>query len=225
MDINIKYKPSYAMALVNLNQDESIMVESGAMVSKSTNIDIQTHRMNKQDGFLKSFAKSLVSGESFFMNTFTAKNGNGTIEIAPTIPGDIEKIELNSTIYVQASSYLAGHPDLKIETKFQGMKGFFSGESLFFMKIYGNGPLLLSSYGGIEAIDIDGEFIVDTGHIVAFEEGINYKVHKFGGWKTFLFSGEGLVCTFSGKGRIWVQSKNLSSLTNWFSKVLPPKQQ
>ncbi|PJZ70156.1 TIGR00266 family protein [Leptospira perolatii] len=222
MKISLLYKPSYCVAKVDLASGESIKAEAGAMMSMSSGMNIETHKAQK-GGLLKSLKAAFLGGESFWMNTFTA-NQAGEVLLAPTLPGDIENVNLNGkTVFVQSSSFLAASPSIDIDTKFQGLKGFFSGESLFFLKLSGNGDLLISSYGGIETLDVEGDFIVDTGHIVAFEEGLNYKITKFGGWKSFFFGGEGLVARFQGKGKLWIQSRNVPGLGAWFRSELPPK--
>lgn len=224
MNIEIKYNPSYAMAIVNLGSGEQIIAEGGAMVSKSPNVSIETHRATKGKGLLQALKVSVLGGESFWMNTFTAAGNAGEVTLAPTLPGDIRSIDVTGTLFVQSSSFLAGATGLNIDTQFQGLKGFFTGESLFFLKVSGNGPLLISSYGGIEEIQVNGSLAVDTGHIVAFEEGLTYQVRKVGGWKSFFLGGEGLVCHFTGNGRLWVQTRNVPSLTNWLRDKLPPIQ-
>jgi uncharacterized protein (TIGR00266 family) len=222
MNIEIQYKPAYAIARVSLNDGESIKAESGSMMSMTSNMSIQTNRAQK--GIFKSLKLMALGGESFWMNTFTSK-GNGEVLLAPTLPGDVILVNLQGTVFVQSSSYMGSHPGIELDTQFQGLKGFFSGESLFFIKCSGSGSLILSSYGGIEELDVDGEMIVDTGHIVAFQESLTYKIQRFGGWKSFFLGGEGLTMKFSGKGRIWVQSRNTASLGKWFHKVLPAKKQ
>ena len=225
MRVEVKYDPSYSMAIVHLDQGEEIQSEGGAMVGKSPNITMETHRAAKGAGILKSLKTAFLGGESFWMNTFRAEGGSGEVALAPTLPGDVKVLNISQTVFVQSSSYLAGSPELSIDTKFQGLKGFFSGESLFFLKISGTGILLIASYGGIEEIQVNGGIIVDTGHIVAFEENLSYEIKKMGGWKSFFFSGEGLVCHFKGNGRIWVQSRNVPGLTRWLREKLPPKRQ
>ena len=101
------------------------------------------------------------------------------------------------------------------------MKGFFSGESLFLIKASGNGDIWFSSYGAILEIPVNGSYIVDTGYIVAFEDTLNYNVEMLGGLsfkslKTSIFGGEGLVCRFSGQGKLWIQTRHLGSLINVF---------
>ncbi|MCC5814938.1 MAG: TIGR00266 family protein [Leptospira sp.] len=223
MNIELQYKPAYAIARVNLSAGESVKAESGAMVSMSSNVKIKTGRA-QSGSLLKSLKVMALGGESFWMNTFTAENNPGEVILAPTLPGDVQKLDLQGTVFVQSTSFLASEIGIELDTKFQGMKGFFSGESLFFLKCSGRGALILSSYGGIEEIDVDGEIIVDTGHIVAFEEGLNYRIQKFGGWKSFFLGGEGLTMRFSGKGKMWIQTRNTPDLGKWFREVLPPIQ-
>jgi uncharacterized protein (TIGR00266 family) len=85
----------------------------------------------------------------------------------------------------------------------------------------GEGDVFVNSYGGIHEVPVDGKFIVDTGHIVAFEGTLDFRVRSIGGLKSLLFSGEGLVCEFTGRGTLWVQSRNLSALTGWLRPMLP----
>lgn len=223
MNIQVLYKPSYSVAKVNLSSGESIKAEAGALMSMSSHIQMQTSKA-QSGGIFKSLKAAFLGGESFWMNTFSASQP-GEVLLAPTLPGDIENLELNGTIFIQSSSFLAAKPEIDIDTKFQGLKGFFSGESLFFLKLSGRGPVLISSYGGIEVLDVEGEFIVDTGHIVAFEEGLQYEITKFGGWKSFFLGGEGLVARFKGRGRLWLQSRNVPSLGAWFRSELPPRKE
>lgn len=193
------------------------------MVAKSDNISIETHKAQK-GGLFKSLKGMLLGGESFWMNTFTAHSSQGHVKLAPTLPGDIARVDLQSqTVYVQSTGFLASTPDIEIDTKFQGLKGFLSGESLFFLKLSGTGPLLIASYGGMQAIDVADSFIIDTGHIVAFEDSLTYEIAKFGGWKNFFLGGEGIVAKFKGTGRVWVQSRNVPSLGKWLRANLPPK--
>ena len=72
-----------------------------------------------------------------------------------------------------------------------------------------------------KTIDVNGKYTVDTGHIVAFEDTLTYKVKKVGGWKSTLLSGEGLVCEYSGTGRLWIQSRVPGGFIGWVSKLLP----
>ena len=108
-------------------------------------------------------------------------------------------------------------PNVKTDTKFQGAKGFFSGESLFFIRLYCGGQpgrIWFNSFGAMKVLPIQpGQVItVDTGHVVAFDDTVSYEIGKVGGMKSFMFGGEGVVMHFSGQGRVWIQTRNLASL-------------
>ena len=167
----------------------------------------------------------VLSGESLFINEFTAQNGNGNIQIAPSCPGDVDHVYLNNeTIYLQNTAYVASTMDVQLDTKWQGLnKGFFSGESFFLIKCSGSGDLWFNSYGGILEIDVTNGYVVDTGHIVAFTEGLDYQISRVGGYKSLFFSGEGFVCRFSGQGKVWIQTRKIQPFLSWVNPFRPKK--
>lgn len=225
MKHEVLFRPSYSLLKLELGSGESISAEPGAMVSMSDGVEIETKTGGK--GFLGALKKSILGGESFFINTFKASKGAGKIFLAPSFPGDIHVLELNNeTIYAQSGSYIASSPDIEIDTKWGGAKTFFSKEGIFLLKINGKGKVFLSSYGAIHEIELkSGEkHIVDTGHIVAFTEGVEYKVKKIGGLKSTLFSGEGLVCELTGPGKIWIQSRSMDTLLSWLLPHIQEKE-
>ena len=114
-------------------------------------------------------------------------------------------------------------PTVDVDTKWGGAKTFFSGEGLFLLRCSGSGDMLVASYGAIFEMDLPaGEsYTVDTGHIVAFDEGIGYQVNKVGGWKSTILSGEGLVTTFTGPGKLWQQTRSPADLVGWLTEKLP----
>jgi uncharacterized protein (TIGR00266 family) len=131
----------------------------------------------------------------------------------------------DETMYVQSGSYLAGDAELDVDTEFGGARTFFGGEGLFLLKVTGSGPLFLSSYGAIEEITLDDRdsFVVDTGHVVAFEDTAEFTVRRVGGLRSTLASGEGLVCEFSGSGTLWVQSRSPDAFLAWLIPKLPTR--
>ncbi|ELZ93224.1 MULTISPECIES: TIGR00266 family protein [Haloferax] len=220
MDHSIDYRPSFALLTVSLDEGESLRSEAGAMVSYSDGIDIET---NAKGGLFGSLKRSVLGGESFFQNTFSARQA-GEISLAPPLPGDIVHHGLaDETLYVQSGSYLASDPALDLDTSFGGAKTFFGSEGLFLLKLTGTGDSFLSSYGAIHEVELDdGErYTVDTGHIVAFDETTDFSVERVGGLKSTLFSGEGLVCTFTGPGTVWTQSRSMDSFLSWLIPKLP----
>ncbi|NJP04832.1 MAG: TIGR00266 family protein [Chloroflexaceae bacterium] len=221
MHVDVEYRPSYSLAMVTLDNGESIQAESGAMVGMSAGMELKTEASG---GFFKSLGRSLFGGESFFMNTFTATAPGQTIALAPPLPGDIAVIEMQGEpLLVQSGSYLASSAGITIDTKWTGAKTFFGSEGLIMLRASGSGTLLVSSYGAIRPIDlVAGEqYIIDTGHLVTFDEHIQYKVKKVAGWKSTLFSGEGLVVEMTGPGRLTMQSRSQDAFLSWLIPQLP----
>ena len=214
MQHEILYRPSYSLLKVDLARGESICAESGAMVSMSGGVEIRTAARGGLFGALK---RSVLGGESFFMNTFSASEA-GEVTFAPSLPGDIQAVELSGQdIYAQSGSYIASSPGIEVNTKWGGAKTFFSKEGFFLLKISGTGTVFLSSYGAIHEITLNPgqKYTVDTGHMVAFEEGVGYSVRRVGGIKSTLFSGEGLVCELTGPGKIMIQSRSADAFLSW----------
>ncbi|WP_374514560.1 TIGR00266 family protein [Niveibacterium sp.] len=205
----IEGAPDFAFLTVKLPANHTIKVEASAMATMDTHIRMKT----KLGGGLGRF----ITGESIFINEFSAEKVPGEIGIAPGAPGDLGHVYLNGdVVYLQNGAFVACDPDVTIESKWQGFtKGFFSGESFFLIRASGTGDLWFNTYGGMIAKDVDGEYVVDTGNIVAFTEGLNYSVEKFGGYKSLFFSGEGFVCRFRGKGRVWIQTRTSGALLTW----------
>lgn len=219
MQHEVRYNPAYSLLEVELETGESIEAEAGAMVYMSPGIEIKTKAKGGVFGALK---RNLLGGESFFTNTFTAVSG-GTLGLAPPFQGDITHHKLNGeTLYIQSGSYIASTPEIEIDTKWGGTKSFFSREGLFLLKASGQGDIYVSSFGAIHEVKMEGEkFTIDTGHMVAFTEGLDYKVRKVGGIKSTIFSGEGLVAEFEGTGTLYLQTRSMDSFFTWLIPYLP----
>jgi len=225
MEFGIKYRPSYSLLGVKLGPSEQVLVEAGSMVSMSADMAIDT-QLNATGGMLKSIivavGRKLLGGETMFINTFTAGPQGGQIMIAPAMNGDIVHFPLTGgSVIIQASSFLSGGPGVNVKLKMGGIKTLLGGEGLFLLEASGTGDLFINSYGAIRELDLTGPFIVDTGHIVAFEPSLTFNVKKVGNWKSTLFSGEGLVCEFQGNGKLWLQTRSVGALVGWLRPLLP----
>jgi uncharacterized protein (TIGR00266 family) len=222
MKHEVLYKPSYSLAVLSLDRGEEIVAESGAMVSMSPGVSIETAA---RGGLLGGLARKFLGGESFFMNTFHADEA-GEVTLAPPLPGDILHLGMrNQTIMVTSGAYLACSKTINVDTQWGGAKTFFSKEGLFLLRVQGSGDLFLSSYGAIHAKELrHGEkYTVDTGHMVAFDDGVDYRVTRVGGLKSTLFSGEGLVCELTGPGNIYLQSRSNDAFLSWLIPQLPSR--
>lgn len=220
MKVEIQYSPSYSLAIAHLAPDEAIQAESGAMVSMSQSIQMETQA---KGGLLKGLKRAALGGESFFINTFKAAGAEGHVTLAPKAPGDLRHHVMSGNLLVQSGSYIASSPEITVDTKWGGAKTFFSGEGLFMLHCSGAGDLLMSSYGAIHEVQLQsGEiYTVDTSHIVAFAEGVQYEVVKVGNWRQTLTSGEGLVCKLTGPGTVYLQTRSPQALADWLYPMLP----
>jgi uncharacterized protein (TIGR00266 family) len=214
---SIEGRPDYAFLTVQLPANKTLKVEASAMATMDTNLKMKTR--------LKGGLSRFLTGESLFLNDFTAENVSGEIGIAPAAPGDVAHVYLRGeTIFLQNSAFVACDPAVNLETKWQGFtKGFFSGESFFLVRASGQGDLWFNTYGGMIELDIEGDYVVDTGNIVAFTEGLEYNISKVGGYKSLFFSGEGLVCRFKGKGKVWIQTRTAAAFVSWAHWFRPVK--
>ena len=124
---------------------------------------------------------------------------------------------------VQSGSYLASEMGVDLDTQWSGAKTFFASEGLIMLRASGRGLLLVSSYGAIHDMELAAgqHYTVDTGHLVAFTEGMGFKVRKVGGLASTLFSGEGLVVDLAGPGRVLMQSRSTDQFLAWLIPKLP----
>ncbi len=220
MQYAIENGPVFTTLTIQFEQGESFKAEAGAMVSMSNTIELKAKGAGK--GLFGSL-KAAVGGEALFASLYTAERGPGELLLAPATPGDVIQFDLAGTILAQGGAYLAGDPELDLSTQ-GSLKAMISGEGLFLSKISGNGKLFLNSYGAVydKTLAPGEQYIVDTGHIVAFEDTVTYKLRKASkGIFSTLASGEGLVCDYTGPGKIWVQTRNLSAFGALIARLMP----
>ncbi len=212
MHAEIVNKPSFANIVVHLKAGDRIIAEAGAMTSMSTSVHIDT---KWSGGIFRAILKRIFGGESMFINVFSTAT-EGELRLTQPLPGDIESIELNgNTLYLQPGAFLACEPGVKLGLSWAGWRMLIAREGLFRLKVSGKGRVWFGAYGGIFQREIDSEYIVDTGHLVAYEPTIKVRVALAGGIFTSLFSGEGLVTKLNGPGRIYMQSRSFDGLAAW----------
>lgn len=219
-------RPDFALLRVTFERPgESLVAESGAMVSMSHGLEMKTAL---RGGVLGAAKRKLLGGESLFQNTYAASAAGQEILLAPAAEGDIGHRVLGpgEIFYLQSGCYLAHSGEaLQLDTRWGGLKSFFSGVGLFMIKLTGPGEVWFASYGGIRehVLAPPHTISVDTGHIVGFGHGVEYDVRAFGGFKGLFFSGEGLIATFRGHGSVLVQTRNPTSLVSFLEPFRPQK--
>ena len=225
MNIEIVHGPGSSAARVSLESGEVLTSEAGAMISMSGDMDIKTTTMKKDKGGILKAMKRMLAGESFFLNHYTPGVQGGEVILATTLPGDMMTYDLmGESLIVQGGSFVACEEDINIDMAWQGFKSILADDSLFWLNLKGTGKTVVNSFGAIYPVEVDGEYIVDTGHIVAFNETLNFELTKAGGsWMTAIMGGEGLVCKFKGQGTVWCQSHNAKSFGGNLGSMLRPR--
>lgn len=224
MKYQIGNGPAFTTLQLTLSRGESVKAEAGAMIGMTSSVSLEAKTSGK--GVFGAL-KAVIGGESLFISLYTASEDNSELLLAPAAPGDIIAFEMiDNTIYAQGGAYLAGSPELEISTQ-GSLRALISGEGLFLQKISGRGTVFLNSYGAIikKTLATGETYRVDTGHIVAIEDGVHYQIRKAskGLFSTFA-SGEGLICEYSGPGSIWIQTRNIPALANILTPFLPKKE-
>ncbi len=219
MQYTIQSQPSYSLLETELNPGEQLVAEAGAMAWMSSNVKTTT---STRGGLLTGLKRSMLSGESFFQNTFEAEKGPGTIGLAPGTPGDIRAYEMHGNeLFLEKGAYLASTPGVECDAKFDGLKGLFN-EGFFVLRVTGKGTLFFNSYGDMEEIDIQGSYTLDNGYAVAWEPSLQYELTRSKKIRAFLFSDQ-LLMKFTGHGKLWVQSRSPRTLANWAHPFRPQK--
>jgi len=226
----ITHGPSFAMLRIDLPPGATVVAEAGAMVARHAPVEMEV-KMNasasagfleKLFAFFVALVRKLIGGETFFVNRFASPSG-GSVWLAPTMAGQITYRRMQGeTLVLSAGAYLAHHGPLEMKLRFGGLRAILAREGAFFLELSGSGELWFNSYGGVHAIDVDGSYVVDNGHLVGFEGQLDFDIKSAGGGMMgFVASGEGLVCEFRGRGRVYIQSRNTASLIDWLVPILP----
>jgi len=227
MEIEILGKGAFESALVHLQPGDTFVSESGAMFRASANVDIDVTTHSRSSGGLLGGLKRLMAGESFFFSTYSTEDGQpGQVGLAPTHQGEVHLIEMDGSFdwLCAGGSFLGASSEIDIDTQFQGFKGFLTGEAPVFIRASGRGQLLVAAYGRIVSNQVEAELTVDTGHVVAFEETLDYSLGKAGSsWISSWLAGEGIVLNFSGSGRLLTQSHNPSEFGQELGPRLPKR--
>lgn len=215
--------PNFSMLKVTFEAPgEHVVAESGAMVAMGGEIDVQT---SMRGGLLAAAKRKVLGGESLFQNTYTARAPGQELYLAPPPEGDLRARVLGpgEPFFLQSGAYVAHvGSDLKIETQWGGVRGFFGGVGLFLLRIVGPGTVYFGTYGAMHEVTVGSDgYTADTGHIVGFSQGLDYRVRPFGGMKGLFFSGEGLVCDFTGMGTLILQTRSPSSLASFLHPFRP----
>ncbi len=187
------------------------------MASMSSSITFST-RWN--GGFFAAILRKLFGGESLFVNEFSTAT-QGDLVLTQPMPGDIECIELKGqSLYLQAGAFLACDPGVQLSLGYAGLRSMIAREGLFRLRVSGVGRIWFGAYGGIITKEIAGEYVVDSGHLVAYEPSVQLRLGMAGSFFSSLFSGEGIVMRLHGPGRVYLQTRSIDGLAAWVNSHL-----
>lgn len=219
MKAEIVGNPDYGHVRFQVPPGETLITEGGAMAWMSAGFEVASRLMG---GLLTALIRRLVAGESLFFAVYTAPAAGGEVAVSPAMPGEVVHRKMDGRpMLFEPGAFLACTEGVTLTTRFGGLRGLLSGEGLFFLECSGEGDLWFNAYGAIIEKELTGgELIIDTGHVVGWEKRLEWKVTGFGGLFSTLFSGEGLVMRFSGRGRVLVQTRSTGGLVGWIRGFL-----
>lgn len=214
MKTEIKGNQAFRYLEVELAPGETIQTESGAMATMDAALDV-TARFN--GGFVKGLARKFLGSESLFINEFTNNTSvPKKLSLTTQCPGDLCALELNNqTINLEGGAYICSTPGVTLGLRYAGVGSFLGREGLFKLEVSGTGTVWFASYGAFVKRELQGEYIVDSGHLVAYEPSIRIKTQLSNGIIGSFVSGEGLVMRLEGSGSFWMQTRSLGGLASW----------
>lgn len=211
MEYSIDHKPSYSLLDLRLDPGDVLVTDSGAMAWMEGPLQVKTAA---RGGVLQGIKRKLLAGESFFQNTYTATGDGARLALAPGPAGDVVAHSMvDEELFLEKGAYLASDTGITVDSKFGGLKGFFN-EGVFILRCSGTGLLFFHAYGDVQEVQVDGEYLVDNGFAVAWEPSLQYRLTRARKIRSFLF-GDQLLLRFSGRGKVWVQSRSPRALANW----------
>jgi uncharacterized protein (TIGR00266 family) len=222
VNVEVRHRPSFAVARVTLTPGEQLRAEAGAMMATSSGVQIES----TQGGVLKGLKRSVLGGESLFITTFTPPPSGGWVDVAHFLAGDIVVAEVTAEepISVTKGCWLASGASVELDAKWGGFKNLFGGEGGFLVHASGHGTIVLACYGALDTIQLgkDDSVTIDSGHVVAFGPTARSQLRKVAsGVMQTLKSGEGFVFDFSGPGWVMTQTRNPSALQAWIRQLMP----
>ena len=214
---------------VSLKRGETLYCESDAMVTMDATLELKG---KMKGGLAGALMRSFANGESFVPQHIEATRGDGECLLAPTLPGSLaiidcgaQQYKLGDGAFVAASSGV----DLRVRTQSLGNALFAQSGGFFITETSGSGQVAIAGFGAMRVLDVtpDKEIIIDNAHVVCWDASLRHDITVgtsrgglLGGLVNSQFSGEGMVIRFSGRGKVYVCSRNRVA----FQRFLLPAQ-
>lgn len=223
MNYSIEGEP-LPVVICNLDDGETMITESGAMSWMSPNMKMETI----SNGGIGKMIGRAFSGESLFVNRYTAQGGTGQIAFASSFPGSIRAFTITpgQDIVAQKSAFLASTTGVELSVFFQKRVGsaLFGGEGFIMQKLSGNGIVFLEFDGYVKEYELEAgqQMIIDTGYLAAMSSTCTVDIQTVPGVKNMLFGGEGIFNTvLTGPGKVYLQSMPVAQLAGAIRPFIP----
>jgi uncharacterized protein (TIGR00266 family) len=216
VQVSIRHEPAYALAYISLDVGERIFVERNAMAAMSGGLRVQASVGGTRVS--SALARKIVGNEGVLFTVYEAELFGAWVALAPLRPGDIKVLDLvGSDFLVQSGSLLCYSEGVDVSLRYGGVRSVVMQEGIAYIRVAGEGSAIITAYGAIERIEIgpDESLIVDTGHLVAFTESMQFTFGPLSSIATAALSGEGIVAKFTGPGSVFLQTRAERDFHNW----------
>jgi uncharacterized protein (TIGR00266 family) len=212
---------------VSMRKGEMIYCESDAMVTMSTTLELKG---KMKGGLLGGIMRTFANGESLFQQHIEASGGDGECLLAPTLPGAMKVIDIGATQYmVSDGAFVASTNGVDLKVRTQSLGGAIFGQTggFFITETSGQGQLAVSGFGSMSVVEVEPgkDLIVDNAHVVCWDSRLDYTPGVatgsgglFGKLVNSVTSGEGVVLRFSGRGKVYVCSRNRIACRKWMQQ-------
>ncbi len=210
---------------VTLDKGEAMYSQTGGMSWQTEGITMKT---NAKGGLFRSLGR-MFSGESLFMNTYTAEIDGAKIAFATTVPGDIIALDMKKHkdgFIFQKGAFLCAEPSVEVKVSFtkKFSAGFLGGEGFILQQATGSGKIFLEVDGDpiVKKLAAGEVLKVDTGNVVGFEPTVKYEIEMIKGFGNIFLGGEGLFLTkLTGPGKVIIQSQNFGDFAGRIVGMMP----
>lgn len=225
MKVEILNQPNTAIAHIQLAIDEEIVAQAGSVMIMSNQLKINTIMQRGSEKIAdnkKNNAKNTSKEKFLFLNSFKAKETEGEIYLAPPLIGEIFVHTMSKyKLIVRINSYLASSSKIEIFSGFDKFKSLFSNESNSWLSLVGEGTVLISAFGRVTEVDVEGEYIINLENVIAFENSLNFKlIPSQSIWFQSLIGNKENLCHFNGKGKVICQTHRTKAFTQMLRSEL-----
>jgi uncharacterized protein (TIGR00266 family) len=196
------------------------------MVMMESTLDLKG---KMRGGLGSALMRTFANGESFFQQHIEATRGDGDCLLSPTLPGAMQVVDCGqgSQYLISDGAFVAASSGVELKVRTQSVgNALFAGSGGFFVtETGGSGQLVVSGFGSMSVLDVEPgkDAIIDNSHVVAWDSTLRYEISittgTSGGFLGNLInsqtSGEGIVLRFSGRGKIYVCSRNRAAFKAW----------